>query len=167
MTIKHNPKSKILGEHPLDEVLTVAMREKHNRHMVINGRKYSTTRMKVFGLHGCKCVRCGLEGTKVILTQDAGGGLHLDLYAEGKGGYTLLNRDHILPASMSGKDHVWNMRPMCAPCNTKRGNHYTKEDRKLFNYRENMRVFYYRLRKRKVSHKWSYRISGWLAHILP
>ena len=92
-------------------------------------------RMRVFAVHGCKCSKCGLEGTTVLRTQDRGGGLHIDLYGVKDGRYVLMNRDHILPASKGGPNHLWNLRPMCEPCNSKRGNVYTDEDRELFNHR--------------------------------
>lgn len=92
-------------------------------------------RMRVFAVHGCKCDLCGREGTEVIHTVDNGGGHHVDLYAKEKGRYILLNRDHILPASLGGPNHLWNLRPMCEPCNSKRGNTYTDEDRALYNLR--------------------------------
>ena len=93
------------------------------------------SRMRVFAVHGCKCSKCGLEGTTVLRTQDRGGGLHIDLYAVKDGSYVLMNRDHILPASKGGPNHLWNLRPMCEPCNSKRGNVYTDADRELFNHR--------------------------------
>lgn len=164
--IRHNPTSRILGEYPLDKVLAQAMSRDDNRTMVIKKRKYSINRMKVFGIHGCKCAFCGLEGTKVILTQDAGGGLHLDLYAVTGAGFTLMNRDHILPDSLGGKNHVWNMRPLCQPCNTARGNTFTDKDKRLSAMRTKMQTFYNRLRKRQFGHKWAYRISYWAASIV-
>ena len=166
MKIRHNPSSTILGELPVEEVLHKSMTQQNSSHTIHDGRKYSITRMKVFALHGCKCVFCGIEGTKIILTQDNGGGLHLDLYAENKNGYTLMNRDHILPASKGGQNNVWNMRPLCAPCNTKRGNTYTFEDQRLFTVRNKMAKIYNYLRRRRVAHKWSYRLSRWVAPVL-
>ena len=93
------------------------------------------SRMRVFAVHGCKCYNCGLEGTEVLHTVDSGGGHHIDLYAVKDDVYHLLNRDHILPASLGGPNHLWNLRPMCEPCNSKRGNVYTDADRELFNHR--------------------------------
>lgn len=93
------------------------------------------SRMRVFAVHGCKCSKCGLEGTEVLHTVDKGGGHHIDLYAVKDGHYVLINRDHILPASMKGPNHLWNLRPMCEPCNSKRGNVYTDADKELFNHR--------------------------------
>lgn len=122
--------------------------------------------MATFALHGCKCDFCGLEGTKIILSEDAGKGLHLDLFAEVDGRYVLMNRDHILPASKGGKNTVWNMRPLCQPCNTKRGNKFTSEDKALVEYRVRLKMFYERLRRRNIfSDKWNYRIAMFLAKL--
>lgn len=93
------------------------------------------SRMRVFAVHGCKCSKCGLEGTEVLHTVDKGGGHHVDLYAVKDGVYHLLNRDHILPASLGGPNHLWNLRPTCEKCNSSRGNKYTEEDRRLYEFR--------------------------------
>lgn len=93
------------------------------------------SRMRVFAVHGCKCDICGREGTEVIHTVDNGGGHHVDLYAVEDNRYILMNRDHILPASKGGPNHLWNIRPMCEPCNSKRGNTYTDEDKALYERR--------------------------------
>lgn len=95
----------------------------------------SLNRMRVFAVHGCKCDICGREGTEVIHTVDNGGGHHVDLYAVEDNRYILMNRDHILPASKGGPNHLWNLRPMCEPCNSKRGNTYTDEDKALYERR--------------------------------
>lgn len=165
MKVKHNPSARILGELDADFVIDHAMSGKHSRSITHEGRTYSVTRMRVFGMHGRKCQFCGIEGTKIILTQDRVGfggkgnpGLHLDLYAERNGGFLLMNRDHIIPASKGGKDTIWNMRPCCQLCNTKRGNNFTKKDEKqarVYNFAARIynRIWY------KLGHKWSYRLS--------
>lgn len=174
MKVKHNPSAKILGELDVDYVINHVMSGKNSRTVTHEGRTYSATRMRVFGMHGRCCQFCGLEGTKIILTQDRVGhggkgnpGLHLDLYAERDGGYVLMNRDHILPASKGGKDNVFNMRPLCAPCNTKRGNKFTDADKKLFKVMDKMGALYtFFYHKRGFSHKWSYRLSFALAKVI-
>ena len=92
-------------------------------------------RMRVFAVHGCKCDRCGLEGTEILRTMDNGGAIRVDLFAVKEGRYVLMNRDHILPASKKGPNHLWNLRPMCEPCNSKRGNTFTDDDRKMYEFR--------------------------------
>ena len=92
-------------------------------------------RMRVFAVHGCKCYRCGFEGTTVLKTRDNGGGIHIDLYGVKDGVYHLFNRDHILPASKGGPNHLWNLAPCCESCNSKRGNVYTDADKALYEHR--------------------------------
>ena len=105
----------------------------------------SVVRLRTFAVHGCKCDKCGLEGTTVLRTQDNGGAFHVDLYAVKDDVYHLLNRDHILPASLGGPNHLWNLRPMCEKCNSSRGNTYTEEDRKLYEFRQRWRTWGERL----------------------
>lgn len=166
MTLRHNPKSIILGELPLEDVLSRSMSQGFNaRSWIHEGDKFSISRMRVFAIHGCRCTMCGLEGTKVIMSKDNGGGLHIDLYAETKRGYTLMNRDHILPASKKGKDSVWNMRPTCAPCNTKRGNHYTKKDKALFRRRQTVKGIATKVLRNRFINKWNRKILRFLSWI--
>jgi len=162
MKLKHNPTSTILGELPLDYVLDKAMARHKCNKLEHDGKLYALGRMKVFGVHGCKCYYCGLKGTKVILTQDAGEAkaLHLDLFAERKGSYILMNRDHIIPASKGGTNTVWNMRPTCQPCNTKRGNVVKPEDEKLAKIQMHMKSMYCVLsRNTNLSRGMCYKLS--------
>lgn len=126
------------------------------------------SRMRVFAVHGCKCCKCGLEGTEILRTQDAGGGMHVDLFAVKDGVYQLLNRDHILPASCGGQNHLWNLRPMCEKCNSSRGNEYTDEDRALFTYRLRWAQWGNRLFRWTpwLSDRTIYRLSSFLAHVV-
>lgn len=170
MKFGHNKSSTILGEIPLQEVLTrlTSDQRSHRTDIRKDGRKYSIVRLQVFAYHGCKCHFCGIEGTKIILTEDVGKGLHCDLYAEISGGYRLMNRDHILPASLGGKDNVWNMRPTCYKCNQKRGNTFTDDDKKQLEKREVMVNLYrffrsHRHRSFRLSHKWAYNLSEFVS----
>lgn len=50
---------------------------------------------------------------------------HFNLYHVGKhGGLVLMNKDHIIPKSKNGPDHIDNLQTMCAPCNTRKGSFY-------------------------------------------
>lgn len=53
------------------------------------------------GLCGERCVACGKP------EYDLHGGI--------------VCKDHILPISLGGSDHISNLQPVCRPCNTKRG----------------------------------------------
>lgn len=83
-------------------------------------------RYMTFYQKGCKCVACGKEGTHFTL--DAGDGKdtrrHFNLRAEDG---TLMTRDHILPKSKGGRDHICNMQTMCVDCNKAKGNTYEGE----------------------------------------
>jgi hypothetical protein len=103
----------------------------------------------------------------VLHTVDKGGGHHIDLYAVKDGVYHLLNRDHILPASLGGPNHLWNLRPACSCCNSNRGNTFTAEDAKLYLHR----LRWARWGKRLfvwmpfLSDRSIYRLANVLAHV--
>ena len=83
-------------------------------------------RYMTFYQKGCKCVACGKEGTHFTL--DVGDGKdtrrHFNLRAEDG---TLMTKDHILPKSKGGRDHISNMQTMCVDCNKAKGNTYEGE----------------------------------------
>jgi 5-methylcytosine-specific restriction endonuclease McrA len=170
--------STILGEISKQKVLDALIntRGKPSKERGIlyhDGRKYSIERLKVFAMHGCKCYNCGIEGTKIILTMDPGGGLHCDLYAVRNDGFTLMNRDHIVPASAGGKNNVWNLRPSCYKCNQRRGNHVSLTDKRVIRRRFIMGMIYRFLhtyrnkRKPYFSHGLSYKIASIVSAITP
>ncbi len=75
-------------------------------------------RLRVFYHKGCICVNCNIVGTKLI--QGSGrGGLHWDIYADCGMALTV---DHKIPKSKGGSDDLSNLQPMCAKCNTEKGN---------------------------------------------
>lgn len=77
-------------------------------------------RMRVFYQKGCKCVECGIEGTKLALGKaKRGGGLHIDVYTDD---FYPLTVDHIVPKSKGGSDDIENLQPMCCLCNWSKGN---------------------------------------------
>lgn len=86
-------------------------------------------RIKLFETKGRLCVRCGIEGTVFILeTHSPEVTPHVNLYAvDPEGNYVLMTKDHILPRSKGGPDHLDNYDPMCAPCNEDKGNRLNHE----------------------------------------
>jgi 5-methylcytosine-specific restriction endonuclease McrA len=76
-------------------------------------------RLQVFHEKGCKCVKCGVEGTRLALGKANNGSLHWDVYTDD---FYPLTVDHIIPKSKGGPDHIDNYQPMCYLCNTKKGN---------------------------------------------
>ena len=130
---------KILAELPIKESLKQSLRISDGRAVKVDGRRYSVANLRIFAMHGCKCVRCGLEGNRLIAWEDRGGGLHIDLFhARGKH-LTLMNRDHIIPKSKKGANSDWNYQPMCVKCNTKKANNETNADKALAQFRTHWR----------------------------
>lgn len=81
-------------------------------------------RYMTFYQKGTKCVCCGKEGAYFQLDQDRNGEnadirRHFNLYAEDG---TLMTKDHIIPKSRGGRDHISNMQTMCCVCNKAKGN---------------------------------------------
>ena len=68
------------------------------------------------------CVCCGAEGDRLLVEmRDADKSPHLNLYAGGLDGLTLMTRDHIQPKSLGGCDHLSNYQTMCSVCNSLKG----------------------------------------------
>lgn len=135
---------KILAELPLKESLKMSLMTCTNARKVKgNGQSFSVSNLKTFAVHGCKCVRCGRVGNKLIAWQDNGGGIHVDLFSEGqKGGLVLMNRDHIIPKSKKGPNTDWNYQTMCVKCNCKKGNNETPQDIELAKFRARWRAIH-------------------------
>ena len=86
--------------------------------------KGNSQRYQTFFTKGIKCGCCGIEGkyfAKEKVTCDKS--YHLNLYAiDENGKEVLMTKDHILPKSKCGQDHVDNYQPMCVRCNKAKGN---------------------------------------------
>lgn len=105
-----------------DEVLKevgVQNRIKYNH----DGREYSiklkSLRLKTFK-NNKKCVCCGIEGNEIRLEKaDDQETPHFNLYHKGEDGKLLLmTKDHIIPKSKGGKEHISNFQTMCEVCNS-------------------------------------------------
>jgi len=97
---------RVVSELPFEELYT-----KHATHR----------RLQVFAEKGLKCVHpdCDRVASRLILTQDVAGGLHLDVFTHD---LLHLNVDHIHPLSKGGSDHLSNKQPMCARHNARKSN---------------------------------------------
>jgi len=85
----------------------------------INGREYlfkNFPRLEVFQRDGCRCICCGLVGTKAIL-----GGQAIGIYAIKNGKYIPITLDHIIPRSRGGPTSSENLQTMCKICNLIKG----------------------------------------------
>ena len=70
---------------------------------------------------GIDCNGCWLD--IILSTKDNTERYHLNLYGINKDGKEVMfTKDHILPVSKGGRDHISNYRTMCETCNKNRGN---------------------------------------------
>lgn len=86
--------------------------------------KGNSHRYQTFFTKGLKCVCCGIEG-QYFAKEKGGkdGSYHLNLYAvDSDGNEVLMTKDHIIPKSKDGKDHISNYQTMCEVCNVAKGN---------------------------------------------
>lgn len=114
--IKYLPDpSKVLFR-PLDWVKKRRMFDGHNV-------KLTSSRLRLFALKGTTCVACGVVGSFFVKERCRDTeNYHLNLYAIKNGMEILMTKDHILPKSLGGKNHIDNYQTMCTHCNNQKGN---------------------------------------------
>ena len=98
--------------------------DKCNSDIVVDGFLVhpASLRYMTFYQKGVKCVCCGKEGTHFRLCGDeTTNRRHFNLFADDG---TLMTKDHIVPASKGGPDHMSNMQTMCVVCNKAKGNYH-------------------------------------------
>jgi 5-methylcytosine-specific restriction endonuclease McrA len=109
----------LLGQDALN-ISEVGFR-RHRESIEVDGYKVYTKSLRyaTFYQKGCKCARCGKEGTYFQLDSgDQPERRHFNLYAADG---TLITKDHIVPKKHGGKDTVDNMQTMCVICNRAKG----------------------------------------------
>ena len=81
-------------------------------------------RYTLFAKKGCKCVCCGLEGTYFAKERPRPSArqeqkvYHFNLYGiDDEGKEVQITKDHIIPISKGGKNHIDNYQVMCYSCN--------------------------------------------------
>lgn len=69
------------------------------------------------------CACCSREGTVMMLDvhRNIYSRAHFNLYAVEGGKLILLTRDHIVPRSKGGRDHLDNLQTLCTECNAFKG----------------------------------------------
>lgn len=77
-----------------------------------------------FKHNGTVCVSCGIPGLYFRKERNYGDDkYHFNLYGSSIDGIeVLMTKDHILPKSLGGKDHLSNYQTMCTVCNGKKSN---------------------------------------------
>jgi 5-methylcytosine-specific restriction endonuclease McrA len=85
--------------------------------------KMGSSRYRCFAKFGITCVCCGIEGRYFALERDyKSARFHFNLYAiDADGDEILMTKDHIVPKSKGGKNHLSNYQPMCVTCNRDKG----------------------------------------------
>lgn len=101
----------------------------HDKSIMVDGYTvYSKSmRYKNFFEHGYTCCKCGKKGSYFYLDVDDAQNPkrgHFNLYSEDG---TLMTKDHIVPKSKGGKNHIDNYQPMCCNCNQEKRNTMPKE----------------------------------------
>lgn len=88
--------------------------------------KFSSHRIWTFYETGIKCANCGESGDFFAVEKNHDGEErpHLNLYAQTPDGEVLLTKDHIIPKSEGGDDHISNYQTLCKDCNEQKGDSY-------------------------------------------
>lgn len=82
----------------------------------------ASDRYKVFSASK-KCVGCGLEGSMMAMEKsEKDVSYHFNMYGFDGINEILFTKDHIIPESKGGKNHVSNYQTMCVICNGKKSN---------------------------------------------
>ena len=119
-------KTARLGNFRLDDVLPYLMVPGSSmppmRDFLGHTVHVDSIRLQLFATRECKCVECGLEASHFGLDLPVNHSRpHLNLYAMKDGREVLMTKDHRIPRARGGKDTLSNLDPMCADCNTAKG----------------------------------------------
>lgn len=121
----------VKSTHGIEEVLSKQItptggKRKENKVIIDGDSIYMDShRYWVFKEKGCNCVICGAKGLffRKETTNKEGIHFHFNLYAiNKKGEEVLMTKDHIIPKSKGGANHINNYQLMCQTCNVKKGN---------------------------------------------
>ncbi len=118
-----------LQSHDPDDILFLVGPENDPIEVNVGGQvqliKVRSNRLQCFK-RSKVCVECGLVGTimsvDTFTTNSDRQGFHFNLYGEKDGESRLMTKDHIIPKSKGGPDHLDNLQTMCDHCNCRKGN---------------------------------------------
>lgn len=98
------------------------LKQKFRRDMDGDLINMGSDRYKVFQ-RSCICVECGIEGTYFLKEKHISKEpYHFNLYGVNDDGQEILmTKDHIIPKSQGGKNHLDNYQTMCTKCNAMKG----------------------------------------------
>lgn len=99
--------------------------QKVDKFTELNGFKVriTSTRLYNFKIHGITCVSCGITGSLLAVEGPKKGRPHVNMYGFDKdGNEVLMTKDHVIPKSKGGANHISNMQTMCITCNMDKGN---------------------------------------------
>lgn len=115
---------------PIQDVLSKILPLDSKEKVLFDGIpvKMKSDRYRLFA-QSLTCVTCGIVGEFFALETivDKKGNLvqgtyHFNLYAiNSEGKEVLMTKDHIIPRSRGGKDHLSNYQTMCYCCNQEKG----------------------------------------------
>lgn len=117
--------------HTVEEVLSEAVIPISKRKSLQNKKmmdgdliRMDSHRYWTFKKKGICCVECGIEGKFFAKEKHIEiNNYHFNLYAVDVDGIeVLMTKDHIIPKSRGGSDHIDNYQPMCRRCNKEKGN---------------------------------------------
>jgi len=114
--------------YPIEEVLSKIKPNVRKKESLVefdgDRIKMNSHRYHLFATKGVRCVKCGLVGKffakeKTLPDERP----HFNLYAvDENGNEVLMTKDHIIPKSRGGTNHISNYQTMCGPCNQAKGN---------------------------------------------
>jgi len=109
-----------LGTYDPDHVLSFVDTNRRNRYPFGEfNLRMDSQRYQLFAQRRT-CVACGLVGTVMALERHRHGNNknpHFNLYGEVDGHEVMLTKDHIVPKSKGGSNHLSNYQVMCSECN--------------------------------------------------
>lgn len=123
------------GTYSVEHVTSLIAYDNPDKKVVLDGAtvKTGSDRYKLFAKNRC-CVSCGTAGLyyameRTVKRRPDGSitpmskGFHFNLYGMNSDGEeVMITKDHIIPKSKGGANHMDNYQTMCFTCNVEKGN---------------------------------------------